>query len=75
MALLNITKKSRKIELLLRIWFSQCFLGKQELAFCGHDKTKDSNNHGNHLELLDLLAFNESTMKEHLESDVVFKGT
>lgn len=51
------------------------FLGKQELAFRGPDETRVSDNPGNYLELLDLLASNESIMKEHLESDAVFKGT
>lgn len=66
-------KKNRAI--VERLVQSTCFLGKQELAFRGHDETKASDNRGNYLELLDFLASNESIMKEHLESDAVFKGT
>ncbi|XP_072376039.1 zinc finger MYM-type protein 1-like, partial [Diabrotica undecimpunctata] len=51
------------------------FLACQELAFRGHDETGTSKNKGNYLELLDLLALEESNMRDHLEASNIFKGT
>ncbi len=69
----ELVKKNRAIA--ERLIQSVCFLGKQELAFRGHDEKETSDNRGNYLELLDFLALNESLIKEHLQSDVLFKGT
>lgn len=52
-----------------------CHLGKQEQSFRGHDESVDSLNKGNYLETLSLLAMEEGIMKDHLESNSVFKGT
>ena len=52
-----------------------CFLGQQELAFRGHDESENSLNRGNYLQLLKLLATEESFIRDHLESNTVFKGT
>jgi len=42
-----------------------CFLGKQELAFCGYREHDESLNKGNYLELFDLLAQEEHLLKDH----------
>lgn len=52
-----------------------CFLGKQELAFRGHDESDQSENKGNYLEILDMLAQEEQFVREKLESISGFKGT
>ncbi|KAJ4430482.1 hypothetical protein ANN_22698 [Periplaneta americana] len=52
-----------------------CFLGKQELTFRGHDESDQSENKGNYLEILDILAQEEQFVREKLESLSGFKGT
>ncbi|KAF0754486.1 zinc finger MYM-type protein 1-like [Aphis craccivora] len=52
-----------------------CFLGKQEIAFRGHNEDSSSINKGNYLELLDLLSRDEQLLREHFMSNSVFKGT
>ncbi|XP_050066556.1 zinc finger MYM-type protein 1-like [Aphis gossypii] len=52
-----------------------CFLGKQEIAFRGHNESSSSINKGNYLELLDLLSREERLLREHFMSNSVFKGT
>ena len=47
-------KKNRDI--LKRLIDTVIFLGKQELAFRGHDESKESNNKGNYIELLEHTA-------------------
>lgn len=45
-----------------------CYLGKQELAFRGHDESASSCNKGNFLELVDLLAKYDGNLETHLQS-------
>ena len=52
-----------------------CFLGKQELAFRGHDESVSSLNRGNYLEIVDLLAKYDGVLETHLQSaSTSFKG-
>jgi len=46
------------------------YLGKQKLAFRGHQENTEL---GNYLELLDLLAQKEQFLKEHFISSSIFK--
>ena len=62
-------------EILKRLINIVTFLGKQELAFRRHDESKDSENKGNYLELMDFLAEYDSTLSGHLDSATVFIGT
>ena len=62
-------------EILKRLIDVVTFLGKQELAFRGHDESKDSENKGNYLELLEFLAGYDSPLRCHLDSATVFIGT
>ena len=62
-------------EILKRLINVVTFLGKQELAFRGHDESKDSGNKGNYLELLEFLAEYDSPLRSHLDSATVFIGT
>lgn len=62
-------------EILKRLINVVTFLGKQELAFRGHDESKDSENRGNYLELLEFLAEYDSPLRCHLDSATVFIGT
>lgn len=62
-------------EILKRLINVVTFLGKQELAFRGHDESKDSENKGNYLELVDFLAEYDSLLRCHLDSATVFIGT
>lgn len=68
-------KVAHNRKILLRMIDSICFLGKQELAFRGHYEDDNSLNKGNYLELLDLLAMEESNMRDHLENATGFRGT
>ncbi|VVC42850.1 Domain of unknown function DUF4371 [Cinara cedri] len=61
--------------ILARLIHVVCYLGKQELAFRGHDERKSSSNKGNYLELLELLSQEEQIFKEHFLSNSLFKGT
>ncbi|KAJ4448834.1 hypothetical protein ANN_00225 [Periplaneta americana] len=61
--------------ILARLIQATIFLSKQELAFRGHRENESSGNRGNYLELLDLLAQNESLIRDHLQSNSLFKGT
>ena len=62
-------------EILKRLINVVTFLGKQELAFRGHDESKDSENKGNYLELLKFLAGYDSPLFCHLDLATVFIGT
>ncbi|XP_026808786.1 zinc finger MYM-type protein 1-like [Rhopalosiphum maidis] len=61
--------------ILARLIHVVCYLGKQELAFRGHDERKSSLSKGNYLELLELLSQEEQILKEHFLSNSLFKGT
>lgn len=62
-------------EILKRLIHVVAFLGKQEMAFRGHDESKDSENKGNYLELLQFLGEYDSPLRCHLDSATVFTGT
>ena len=51
-----------------------CFLGKQELAFRGHDESPGSLNRGNYVELLYERADMDPELQEHLNNSTVFSG-
>lgn len=61
-------------EILLRFIDVTCFLGKQELAFRGHDESEGSSNRGNYIELLTLLQKYDTKLEIHLQTATVFKG-
>ncbi|XP_065224105.1 zinc finger MYM-type protein 1-like [Planococcus citri] len=52
-----------------------CHLAQQEIAFRGHDEKADSQNKGNYVELLNLLALRDDKLAHHLENSTVFTGT
>lgn len=60
---------SNNRKLLKHIVSAVMFLGKQGLAFRGHDETSNSSNRGNFLELLHLLSDYDPDLKEHLEGN------
>lgn len=60
---------------LRRLIQSVVFLSTQELAFRGHREDENSVNKGNYLQLLNLLAQNESIVRDHLQSSSLLKGT
>jgi len=51
-----------------------CFLAKQQLAFCSNDETSISSNRGNYVELLHTLAAKDEKLARHLETSTVFSG-
>ncbi|KAJ4436397.1 hypothetical protein ANN_19029 [Periplaneta americana] len=64
----------RNRDILERLINAVCFLGKQELAFRGHDETENSVNRGNYVELLKYTAQYDPLLAEHLETSTVFEG-
>ena len=46
----------------------------QEIAFRGHDESETSDNRGNYIELIHLLAEFDEQLLTHLDSSTVFKG-
>ncbi|XP_039286744.1 zinc finger MYM-type protein 1-like [Nilaparvata lugens] len=68
----KIVKRNR--DLLKRLINAVCFLGKQELAFRGHNEEESSINRGNYIELLKYTADYDPLLAEHLETATVFKG-
>lgn len=52
-----------------------CYLAQQEIAFRGHNEKVDSNNKGNYVELLNLLALRDEKLAHHLKFSTVFSGT
>ncbi|XP_016661890.1 zinc finger MYM-type protein 1-like [Acyrthosiphon pisum] len=52
-----------------------CYLGKQEIPFCGHNASVTPINKGNYLELLNLLSQEEQLIKDYLSPNSSFKGT
>lgn len=71
---LHNQKVKRNRDILKRLINAVCFLGKQELAFRGHDETENSVNRGNYVELLKYTAEYDPLLAEHLETSTVFKG-
>ena len=51
------------------------FCGSFELALRGHDESDDSNNPGIFRGLIDLMSSVDSAIKDHIESNSIFKGT
>lgn len=69
----NDVRKNRK--LLTYLIDTTVFLGKQELAFRGHDESNESLNLGNFMELFNVLIKNDVEILEHLKKiGNVFKG-
>lgn len=66
---------SENRHVLERLVDSVCFLGAQELAFRGNNETESSDNRGNYIELLNLIAKYDSKLERHLSSAQCFKGT
>lgn len=62
-------------DILKRMINAVCFLGKQELAFRGHDESESSDNRGNYRELLDEFANLDPLLKQHFSNCTTFKGT
>lgn len=67
----NVTQNRRIVGRLIDV---VCHLGRQELAFRGHREDEESLNKGNYLEILNLLAMEELFMRDHLDTNSVFKG-
>ncbi|KAI5637529.1 zinc finger MYM-type protein 1-like [Phthorimaea operculella] len=69
---LDIEKHNGKVDrnrnIFQRLVDIVCFLGKQELAFRGHDESSTSLNRGNYLELVNLLAKYDGVLETHLEN-------
>ena len=74
----NIVKHNETVkqnrEVLKRLTAATCFLGQQELAFRGHNESSDSNNRGNYVELIHLLAEFDDKLRAHLATATVFTG-
>lgn len=51
----SATEISERWEYLRRVEAATCMLGKQRIAFRGHDETTDSENKGNIIECMELL--------------------
>lgn len=58
-------------EILKRLIDVVCFLGEHELGFRGHTESKNSANKGNYVDLINLLAKYDETLKLHLENSTV----
>ena len=50
------------------------YLGKQELAFCGHEESALSPNRGNLIELVNAMAEFDQELASHLQTSTVFTG-
>lgn len=68
-------KNAKNRLVLLKIIDAIKFCGMFELGLRGHDKTETSKNPGIFLGLINYTAELDKTLKEHLESSTVFKGT
>ena len=73
-------KVERNRNLMKRFIDTVVLLGKQELAFRGHDEKPESDNRGNYIETLLYLAKYDTVMDSHLEQcsssqNPVFSGT
>lgn len=62
------SKVDRNRNIFQRLIDVECFLGKQELAFHGHDESLSSLNRGNYLETVDLLAKYDGVLETHLQN-------
>lgn len=68
----NVLKNRRILSSLIN---AVCFLAKQELPFRGHCESRDSDNKGNYIELLNYTAEFDSQLEEHLKTSTIFRGT
>ncbi|KAJ9601818.1 hypothetical protein L9F63_000046, partial [Diploptera punctata] len=70
----NLVRKNRDI--MRRFIDVVCFLSGQEMAFRGHDESRDSLklNKGNYVELVKLLSEYDEKLKYHLEHSTTFTG-
>lgn len=74
--LLNVHRTScflGKTEILKDLITVTCYLGKQELAFCGNDASTSSCNRGNYVELLDTFAEKGKRLARHLRLPLCFQ--
>ena len=62
-------------EILKRLIDICIFLCNQELAFRGHDESRESINKGNFKELVSLMCKRDEILKEFIDSNSVFSGT
>ena len=60
------------LEILKELINVNCFLAKQQLAFCSNNETSISSNRGNYVELLHTLAAKDERLARHLETSTVF---
>jgi len=76
---LNISVHNAKVrenrEILKDLISVNCFLAKQQLAFCSNDESSISSNRGNCVELLHTLAAKDERLARHLETSTVFSGS
>jgi len=72
---LNISVHNAKVrenrEILKELINVNCFLAKQQLAFCSNDETLISSNRGNYVELLHTLAAKDQILARRLETSTV----
>ena len=59
----NIEENQKHIKVLLK---ATGFLGRQDLAFSGHDESENSQNRGNFLELLNTMTEDDPDIKDKL---------
>lgn len=64
----------RNREIMKRLIDITCYLGKQELAFRGHDESAVSCNRGNYVELVMLLCRYDEMLRTFIENGTVFTG-
>jgi len=67
----NVRKNREILKELINV---NCFLAKQQLAFCSNDESSISTNRGNYVELLHTLAAKDQKLARHLETSTVFSG-
>ena len=48
-----------------------CFLGIQEIPFCGHDERETSDNRGNYIEFAYFLAKFDEKLENYLKTAIV----
>lgn len=65
---------SKNRDILRKLIDAVIYLGTQELSFRGHDESATSQNRGNFVELVHLLAEFDQALAEHLGSATVFRG-
>lgn len=66
---------SKNRDILKRLIDVVCLIGSQELALRGHNEGAASENRGNYLELLGLVAMYDPLLSQHLNDSTAFRGT